>query len=210
MKLILRFFGLLIKASLGLLAIAIPLLGAWVGSSLAAFLNGPRWVAPLVALAAFPVVPLLWDAWARRKRDKDEKSILTFVDRMVLRTLTLNLAFLSAFFFVSPKTVFTSMSARGDWMLDDAGEGSTVDTVRGALFSAVDGLEWMFGGTVSDNAYEDLVEDDEEPPPPDLHESIDERDASDVPEDTPEPTPRPNAPDAPDSPDSPNEAPTPD
>lgn len=206
MKLILRFFGLLIKASLALLAIAIPLLGAWVGSSLAAFLNGPRWVAPLVALLAFPVVPLLWDAWARRKRDKDTKSILTFVDRMVLRTLTLNLLFLGAFFFFSPKTVFTSMSARGDWMLDDAGEGSTVDSVRGALFSAVDGLEWAFGGTVSDNAYEDLVEDDEAPPPPDLHESIDDRDASDVP-DSPAPAPRPERPNSPEVPDSPDTTP---
>lgn len=206
MKLILRFFGLLIKASLGLLAIAIPMLGAWVGSSLAAFLNGPRWVAPLVALLAFPIVPLLWDAWARRKRDEDAKSILTFVDRMTLRTLTLNVVFLGAFFFFSPKTVFTSMSARGDWMLDDAGESSTVESIRSGLFSTVDALEWAFGGAVSDNAYEDLVEDDEAPPPPDLRESIDERHAADVPDDLrPAPPPRrPDAPDTPDAPDSPD------
>ena len=212
MKLVFRLLALALKASFALLAVAIPLLGAWVGSSLAAFLNGPRWVAPLVAALAFPIVPLLWDAWARRNRDKDAKSILTFVDRMTLRTLTLNLVFLGAFFFFSPKTVFTAMSARGDWMLDEAGEGSGVDSLRSGLFGAVDALEWAFGETVSDNEYQEFVEDDEAVPPPDLRDSIDERDASDIPDEAPAPTrpsptrPTPTRP-TPDSGETPPETP---
>lgn len=41
------------------IVVVVPALGVWVGSSLAAYLNGPVWLACLAGLLLFPVLPLL-------------------------------------------------------------------------------------------------------------------------------------------------------
>ncbi|MEM6954906.1 MAG: transglutaminase domain-containing protein [Myxococcota bacterium] len=164
-----RILTFLLKTAVALVALSIPLVGAWLGSSLAAMLDGPKWVAPVVALLGFPVLPFLWEGWARaRRKDEAKKAILTTWDRVILRTLVLNFAFVSAFVAFDSNRMFTALSTRGDWMLDDA-EGPRVEQVRSGLFATVEGLEWLLIGAEADNLYRDLVDDDA--PPPDLGDS---------------------------------------
>ncbi|HEY2367053.1 MAG TPA: hypothetical protein VGH87_11745, partial [Polyangiaceae bacterium] len=79
------------------LMVATPLLGVWVASSLAAYANARvSWVVAS-GLLLFPVGPLAWvgiSEWRRRARGVTRDHILTFGDRLVLRTLVLNIGFL--------------------------------------------------------------------------------------------------------------------
>src|SRR5690606_38214173 len=101
----LPLFGL--KCLIWTLVVAVPLLAVWLASSLAAFLDGPIWVACAAGLLLFPVLPLAWDLWAtsrwergqeRREREGKPRGErhLPFADRMVLRTFFLNVGFLVA------------------------------------------------------------------------------------------------------------------
>src|SRR5512143_1915221 len=74
------------------LMILVPLFGFWLASSLAAYENASQWLALLVGLLLFPLLPVGWDlifAWRQRRKDPDtrRKPILTRLDRLVLRTL---------------------------------------------------------------------------------------------------------------------------
>lgn len=138
--------GLVLKAIWIAFVITTPVLGAWVASSLAAYANGPVALAAASALLAFPVLPLLWEyaSERRRRRNKAAKPhILTFTDRVVLRTLAINLLFLGLLVGTQPKTAFAALSTRGDWMLDGS-RGATAQEVRGRLFWAADRLEWLY------------------------------------------------------------------
>ena len=73
-----------------------PVLGVWLASSLVAYVNGPKLLTVFSGILLFPLVPILWDIRGRKRRK--EPSILTWGDRIVLRTLLLNLAF---FFFAA-------------------------------------------------------------------------------------------------------------
>ncbi len=145
-----RFFGtaivVLLKAVAVILTIATPLLGVWVSSSLAAYLNGPIWLTILTGLLFFPLLPLAWEgfvAWRRSRKAVNRDRILTFVDRMILRTLFLNLAFLAVLLFSRPEVGFTALQARGDWMLEGV-EADWVDDTRPWIFGAADRLEWLY------------------------------------------------------------------
>ena len=141
--------GLVIKTIAFLVMLAIPLLGVWSASSLAAYWNGPIALTIVCGLLAFPVLPLAWDLWRERARATRERAskgkpsprILTFVDRMILRTLVLDGLFLVVLFGAWPQAIFTALSTRGDWFLDHV-EGA--EGARRTVLGLADGMEWLY------------------------------------------------------------------
>ncbi len=161
--------GLVIKGVLLLLTIATPLLGVWCASSLAAYLNGPIWLAFLVGALLFPILPVAWDVWSEarvRKRaasGDEKKRILTGGDRIVLRTLALNAGFLVALIAWYPQSAFAALSTRGDWMLE-GNQSLRAAGMRRVLFATANGLEWLYVATRK-NPFRDLVKSDDTPKP---------------------------------------------
>lgn len=150
-----RAIGRLISALLGAgwiaFVVALPLLGVWLASSLIALAGGPRWLALAGGVLLFPVLPLWWEgradrAWkakqAKAKRLTPAKRHLTTLDRLVLRTLSLNLLFLAALLVSFPRVAFTALATRGDWFLGESTSPAANDT-RKVLSAAATGLEWL-------------------------------------------------------------------
>lgn len=172
--------------------VAIPALGVWIASSIAAYRNGPVWLACACGLLLFPIAPLLWDllaSWWRGRGKRARPRILTFWDRLVLRTLVLNLGVLAALLVRFPQTTFAALSTRGDWFLEGQA-GPRVDRARALLFRAADGVEWLYDA-VRTNPYEDAVRTDEPPvdPPPVPKDSTPTPTITSTPTITPTPTP---------------------
>jgi hypothetical protein len=117
-----------------------PVLGVWLASSLVAYINGPTLLAVFSGILLFPLIPILWDLRGRRK---GKTGILTWGDRITLRTLILNLAFIALLLALRPQTSFLALSARGDWFLDGL-RGPQVELARQGLFKAANGLEWLY------------------------------------------------------------------
>lgn len=156
-----------LKALWAASVVVIPALGVWVASSIAAYRNGPVWLACACGLLLFPLAPIAWDllgSWWRGRSGRTRARILTFWDRLVLRTLVLNLAVLAALLMRFPQTTFAALSTRGDWFLDGR-SGAQVERARGLLFAAADGVEWLYEA-VHTNPYEDVVQAEGERPPP--------------------------------------------
>src|SRR5262249_26225880 len=107
-------FVFVFKAILVALVVALPVLGVWVSSSLAAYSNGPVWATILAGLLLFPLLPVGWELLARwrktrrRRLGKDgrlgeaPRDILTTGDRILLRTVALNLLFLGGLLATRP------------------------------------------------------------------------------------------------------------
>ena len=171
----LKAIGWLLKGLWYALVITTPVLGFWLASSLAAYLNGPVWVAWVAGVLAFPTLPLLWELighWRyqkkveRRRADGDEVRgrILTLSDRIVLRTLVINLVFLGVLAGLFPQAGFMALSTRGDWMLEER-QQPWAEQTRAALFATAGGLEWLYNST-RDNPYEKWKEDEDDEPVP--------------------------------------------
>ncbi|MFU8802349.1 MAG: transglutaminase domain-containing protein [Bradymonadaceae bacterium] len=184
------------KVLLALLVILIPILGVWFASSIAAFWNGPIWLVVVSGLFFFPVLPLLWEwrgaAWFNKRvantpptREPPER-ILTFFDRLVLRTLAINLSLLVALGLAFPEEGFKAVSTRGDWMLDNV-EGQWVDHTRDVLFATADGLEWLYA-MAHDDPFDEFAETTGVVPGADERGQIETviADTVDTKEDTPE------------------------
>lgn len=146
----LRALGGLVLGALKLvwtaLVVVAPLFAAWVASSIAARSGGSTRVAIASALLVFPVVPALWELFAKWRRSRDPKAkphILTLSDRLVLRTLFASLVFLGALLARSPQRVFLSLNSRGDWMLDGRNEPWATSARRGLLRAAA-GSHWLY------------------------------------------------------------------
>jgi transglutaminase-like putative cysteine protease len=151
--------GVGLKIGFAVLAVGVPLAGVWFASSLAAYFDGPLWAVLLAGLACFPAAPLLWDAWAtwrRSRRATVRPRVLTWFDRLVLRTLAVNLPLVVALLVAYPSTLFTALSSRGDWMLDEV-EAPWAEEARRSLFAAADRMQWLHELT-HPNAYEDLID----------------------------------------------------
>lgn len=172
MKAILSLPLHLLKFLAWVLVIAVPTLGVWVASSLAAYLNGPIWLACAAGLLLFPVFPIAWDLWAsdvwekkqeRRKADGKEprERHLKFADRLILRTFFLNIGFIAALLATYPQVGFTALATRGDWILDDV-QSPRAQLVRPVIFAAAEKLEWVYEWS-RENPYEQYQ--DEEPLP---------------------------------------------
>ncbi|RLB60533.1 MAG: transglutaminase [Deltaproteobacteria bacterium] len=193
--------ALVLKTVWGIIVFTTPLLGVWGASSLAAYKNGPIWLAILAGLALFPLLPVGWELGARwwrkrrlaRKRqdaktfvlDGDEpKGFLTTADRVILRTLVVNLVFIGGLLTTHPEQAFEALSTRGDWMLEGR-DDPTADGLRHRIFWAADRLEWLYVA-VRDNPFREFGEklegSDEDPAP-----------AADADEGLPTPGPRPTA-----------------
>jgi transglutaminase-like putative cysteine protease len=122
--------------------VAAPLFGFWLASSLAAYNNASQWLALLVGLALFPIVPFAWEAFAswRRSKKPGPPPILTRLDRLVLRTLIINGLFLAGMLGFARQTALHAVALRGDWMFDGY-EGGAADRLRGGLLWLADRLE---------------------------------------------------------------------
>jgi hypothetical protein len=117
------------------------MLGVWLASSLVAYINGPKLLTVFSGILLFPLVPILWDMRCSKKRK--ELDILTWGDRIVLRTLVLNLAFLFLLLALQPQTSFLALSTRGDWFLDGM-YSSQAELARKGLFTAARSLEGLY------------------------------------------------------------------
>ena len=146
--------------------VAIPTISVWMASSLAAYRNGPVWLACACGLLLFPLAPLAWEglgAWLRGRRERPSPRILTFMDRLILRTLVINLAALAALLVRFPETSFAALSTRGDWFLDGRA-GPQVERVRAGVFFAADRVQWLYEA-VHTNAFAQQVDDTPAPAP---------------------------------------------
>ncbi|KAM3102313.1 transglutaminase domain-containing protein [Phormidesmis sp. 146-12] len=169
---------LMIKGLLTVLVFLTPVLGVWLASSLVAYTNGPIELAVLSGILLFPLLPIAWDLWGRKRRQR-RPQIITCGDRIILRTLLLNLVFLGCLLALRPQTAFLALSTRGDWMLDGK-QGTQVEWVRRSLFQAANRLEWLYLA-VHQNPYQQYAD------------SREVRPASD-PQISPQPSPLPTAP----------------
>jgi transglutaminase-like putative cysteine protease len=137
---------LALKGLFWAIALTLPLLGAWFLSSLAAYANGPVWLAFIALFALFPLLPGAWEAlgvYLRSRKKAPPPRILTFGDRLLLRTLALNILFLGGLLLSSPETGVRAVLARGDWMLDGA-TSPTAEKARGVFFAVADRFEWVY------------------------------------------------------------------
>ncbi|MEM9073003.1 MAG: transglutaminase domain-containing protein [Myxococcota bacterium] len=154
-----------LKVALSALIVAVPLLGIWVGSSLSAYAGASVVWAIVAGLVAFPLGPLLWDALSQFRRRKDERPrILTRWDRILVRTLVINVVFLTSLLLFGPQTLFTALATRGDWMLDDS-DAEWADDVRSGLFATADRIEWLYDSFDEGNEFEALIESGDQPTP---------------------------------------------
>jgi transglutaminase-like putative cysteine protease len=127
--------------------VLVPLFGFWLASSLAAYQNASQWLALLVGLLLFPIVPIGWDlffVWRRSKRPA-KKAILTRLDRLVLRTLIVNGVFLGGMMWMRPHVAFRALAVRGDWVLDGH-DGPIANAMRGAILGFADAFEQRWRG----------------------------------------------------------------
>lgn len=153
------------KLLVGMVTIATPVIGVWIASSLAAASNFPRIWVVVCGLVLFPLGPLAWDAFGTwRRRSSYRPRILTFADRITLRTLFMNVVFLAGLLWTVPQRAFVALATRGDWMLDGRHD-ATSEWLRPKLLQAAGGLEWVYRAA-HENPYEDKNEQSREQPKP--------------------------------------------
>ena len=121
-----------LRALFWLLVLLAPLASVWLGGSLAATWNGPHWLPFVAGALLFPVLPVAWELWASRRRSRRRSSsflddleasrrskpVLRLSDRLLLRTLALNVPFLIGWIGFVPGRALTAVATRGAWMLD--------------------------------------------------------------------------------------------
>jgi transglutaminase-like putative cysteine protease len=142
-----------------LVVVVVPALGVWMASSLAAYRNGPVWLAVACGLLLFPILPVAWEMRARRRLARDQREpskTFTTWDRVVMRTLAVNVAFMAVLLACFPAAAFAALSTRGDWFLHDRRDEGA-EQARRALFGVAGGLEWLYRA-VRKNPYDDLLE----------------------------------------------------
>jgi transglutaminase-like putative cysteine protease len=156
---------LVLKAVASACILAIPALGVWSASSLAAYADGPIEATIAAGLLLFPGLPLAWEALAARKRARagaPRKAILTFGDRLILRTFALNALFVGGFLFLRPEAIFVALSTRGDWFLERV-EGA--EGARRAVLAAADGLVFLYEAAHDNPHAREETDDDAVPDP---------------------------------------------
>lgn len=145
----------LIRLALILAVFCVPVLGFWLASSLAAYINASFWLVVGSGILFFPLMPIAWDLYANRKRPKQSR-ILSWGDRILLRTLVLNFAFIVCLLALRPQMAFLALSTRGDWMLAHQ-HGAPVEFVRTTLFGLANRLEWLYA-LVRPNPFEQYAD----------------------------------------------------
>jgi transglutaminase-like putative cysteine protease len=157
---------LLLELAWIVVVVLAPALGVWTASSLAAYLNGPVWLACTAGLLLFPVLPFGWELWAARRRAAKRETAtrwLSVWDRLALRTLFVNALFLTLLVLRFPAATFAALSTRGDWFLDGSrSEGA--QQLRSDLFATAQGIEWLYR-LVKPNPYERHIEPERQDQP---------------------------------------------
>ncbi|MBX3192266.1 MAG: hypothetical protein KF819_35075 [Labilithrix sp.] len=160
-------FVVAFKAACIAAMVCTPLFGVWIASSLAAFANRATWLPVVCGLLLFPGLPLAWDGFAalrlRGVAGGAKRRFLTFSDRLILRTLAINVFFLVVLLAAFPSRAFVALSTRGDWMLDGH-HGAAAERTRSALLGCAGGLEWLYRAS-RDNPYRQEGSDDASPQP---------------------------------------------
>lgn len=144
--------------------VSAPLLGVWLATSLASFYGSGRSVALAAGVLLFPILPALWELHATRRwsrQPKRKERILTTLDRLILRTLAINLVFVGTLLVSYPKVAFAALATKGDWSIAER-RGPWATKARGALIRAASGLEWLHQ-LANPNPYK--KDGDEEPIP---------------------------------------------
>jgi hypothetical protein len=137
------------------LVLVVPTLGVRAACSLAAYWGSTRELALVAGALVFPVLPLVRELAAevrRRRRGIAGPRILTFGDRLTLRTLALSLTFLLPLVASWPP-LHGVHDARGGWFLDDA-EGDWAPGARRAVLRAAGGLVRLYD-RVHENPWRD-------------------------------------------------------
>lgn len=150
--------GLLLRLVWLALVVGVPFLGVWTASSLAAYRNGPVWLVCLAGLLLFPILPAVWEArvLAKRKANPNApKPVLGIFERLVLRTLFLNIVFLTILVAAAPAGAFAALQTRGDWFLEGR-EGPVIERLRATLFEVAGGLEGLYEKTRKNRYVETL------------------------------------------------------
>lgn len=149
----LSWLGLAFKAAAVALMIAAPLAGVWLASSLAAFANRAAWLPVLAGFFLFPGLPLAWEGVGalRARKQRGKRRFLTFSDRLILRTLAINVVFLVVLLGLFPSRAFVAASTRGDWMLDGQ-HGPAAERARALLLGCAGAVEWVYRAS-NDNPY---------------------------------------------------------
>ncbi len=154
--LISKIFWFLVKVLVSILFYATPVIGFWLVSSLAAYMGGPAWMAWAAGAFLFPIIPGLWELHYWTHRTVKSKPLLTFSDRVSLRTFGVGIVFLGSLLYLYPQTAFVALSTRGDWMLDGV-KDVRADQARKILFATAGGLEWLYDATKK-NPYKSLID----------------------------------------------------
>lgn len=166
---------LLIRTAFYFAVFFTPVLGVWLASSLIVFINGPTWLAFFSGILFFPLLPLLWDWRSRRGKIQRKDLSLSWGDRITLRTLVLNLAFIILLLAIRPQTSFLALATRGDWFLENT-TGQQVELTRKTLFNVANGLEWLYLA-FHKNPYQQYADSSTVQPQPEEINPIPERSA---------------------------------
>lgn len=152
MRSLFSLLGWLLRILWTLCTLLTPLLGVWLGSSLVSFYGLRAELALTAGVLLFPILPLLWElratsAWNRkeaaaRRQGLATKRWLTGFERLVLRTMVVNLVFLGGLLGYFPKVAFAALATRGDWFLQDKQDEQSV-MLRSILQRGASGLEWL-------------------------------------------------------------------
>ncbi|MBN2382711.1 transglutaminase [bacterium] len=156
---------LIIKVCTVVLIVSIPVLGFWLASSVAAYYNGPTWLACVAGLLLFPILPLVWEAERaikRRKRAETKPRFFGLLSRLTMKTLCISILFMGGFLVIRAETAFLALSTRGDWMLDHDLVQKRLhpdqrESVRQVLFSFSNQLEGLYN-LFHQNPYRELVD----------------------------------------------------
>lgn len=135
-------------AILMLVPLTLALIGAWVGSSLTVYHEGPVWLALVGAIVVFGVLPLLWELAADAHQEGGR------IRDAILRSSFLSTVLVAVLVFTHPESTYKALATRGDWFL----AGSTTpaaQSIRGFMFRLADGFEWLHDA-VRDTPFRDV------------------------------------------------------
>ena len=122
----------------------VPITATWLAASIAAYGHQSAVVSVVIGLVVFPLVPVLWELASSLRSGK--KRWLRRRDRLVLRTLATSVIFFAGLLVLFPRTAFTALSTRGDFMFDGR-TGGFADKGRAVTHGAAKGLEWLYLAT---------------------------------------------------------------
>jgi len=133
---LLRLFVWTVSAIATLIALALALYGAWIGSTLAIYNEQPAWIALVGSVLVFAVLPLVWELLA------DRHQVGGRIRDAILRSSFLSSVLLVVLLLTHADTTFQALATRGDWFLGDA-RTPAAESARRFTHTLADGFEWL-------------------------------------------------------------------